>query len=38
MLVTTARLNGLDPETYLRDILARIAEGHPLGRIDELMP
>ncbi len=27
-LVATARLNGLDPEAYLRDVLERIAE-HP---------
>ena len=37
-LVTTAKLNGLNPEAYLRDILAKIAEGHPINRIDELVP
>jgi transposase len=37
-LVTTAKLNGLNPETYLRDILAKIAEGHTINRIDELLP
>jgi transposase len=37
-LVATARLNGLNPETYLRDILAKIAEGHTINRIDELVP
>jgi transposase len=37
-LVTTAKLNGLNPETYLRDILAKIAEGHTINRIDELVP
>lgn len=37
-LVTSAKLNGLNPETYLRDILAKIAEGHPINRIDELAP
>jgi transposase len=36
--VATAKLNGLNPETYLRDILARIAEGHTINRIDELVP
>jgi transposase len=36
--VATAKLNGLNPETYLRDILAKIAEGHPINRIDELVP
>ena len=37
-LVVTARLNGLNPEAYLKDVLTRIAEGHPINRIDELMP
>ena len=37
-LVTTAKLNGLNQETYLRDILAKIADGHTINRIDELVP
>jgi transposase len=36
-LIQTAALNRLDPEDYLPDVLARIAE-HPITRIDDLLP
>ena len=36
-LVETAKLNGLDPEGYLRAVLGCIAD-HPINRIDELLP
>ena len=36
-LVETAKLNGLDPEAYLREVLGRIAD-HPINCIDELLP
>ena len=37
-ILQTAKLNGVNPEPYLADILAKIAAGHPISRISELMP
>ena len=36
-LIETAKLNGIDPEAWLRDTITRIAD-HPQRRIDELLP
>ena len=36
-LIETAKLNGVDPQAWLTDTLARIAD-HKINRIDELLP
>jgi transposase len=36
-LIETAKLNGLDPEAYLANVLSRIA-AHPINRIADLLP
>lgn len=36
-LIVTAKLNDIDPQAWLADVLARIAE-HPSQQLDDLLP
>jgi transposase len=37
-LVETCKLNAVDPQAYLADVIARIVAGHPQSKLDELLP
>jgi transposase len=37
-LIETCKLNGVEPFAYLRDVLTRMVDGHPINRLDELLP
>lgn len=37
-LIETCKLNAIEPQSYLSDVISRIASGHPNSRIDELLP
>jgi transposase len=37
-VLQSAKLNGLDPEAYLADVIDRMAKGHPIHRLSELLP
>jgi transposase len=37
-VLETAKLNGLDPEAWLGDVIDRMAKGHPINRLAELLP
>jgi hypothetical protein len=37
-LIETCKLNGVNPQVYLTDLLTRLVNGWPQKRVDELMP
>ena len=37
-LIETSKLNAVDPQAYLAEILTRLVNGWPMSKIDELMP
>ena len=37
-LITTAKLNDVEPYAYLKDVIERMAAGHPMTRLDDLLP
>ena len=37
-LIETCKLNAIDPQAYLADVLARLVAGHPINRLEELLP
>lgn len=37
-LIETCKLNGVEPHAYLADVLAKLADGWPMSRIDALLP
>ena len=36
-LIETAKLNGVDPQAWLADVLRRIND-HPAAKVDEMLP
>ncbi|MBL4802207.1 MAG: transposase, partial [Emcibacter sp.] len=36
--IETAKMNNVEPYTYLQDIFQRMENGHPINRIEELLP
>lgn len=38
VVIETAKLNGVEPQAYIADVIEKIASGRPASRWDELMP
>ena len=37
-VIETCKLNGVEPQAYITDVIAKIADDWPASRWDELMP
>ena len=37
-LIETCKLNAIDPQAYLTDVITKIVNGYPNSRIDKLLP
>jgi transposase len=37
-LLATAKLNDVEPFAYLKDVLERMCDGHPMSQLDDLLP
>ncbi len=37
-LIEMCKLNGVDPQAYLADVISRIVQGHPNSGLDDLLP
>lgn len=37
-LIETAKIHGIDPQAYLADILSKLVNGWPMGKLDDLLP
>ena len=37
-MLATAKLNNVEPFAYLKDVLECLSNGHPMSRLDELLP
>jgi IS66 C-terminal element len=37
-LIETAKIHSIDPQAYLADILAKLVDGCPAHKLDELLP
>ena len=37
-LIETCKLNSVNPQTYITELLTRLVNGWPQERIDQLMP